>query len=325
MIDQMRLERGLWWDRAWSLVDGCSPVSESCQNCWAARQLHQLEFTTGREWTGEVVPRYDRLDIPLKRKKPTVWAVWNDLFHENVQVAFIYPKVIQIIRACPQHVFLICTKRIERAANIFNNILPGMKNNWPKNMWIGMTAENQQWLDERIEHLLRIPGKKFLSIEPMLGELNPRPYLKGEWYCHHCRMYFLNSGGKEICSNCDCIIDVDPYRINCQECGSQDWDATCPQCGNHSINGYPSFASADVIPVDDLPPAIDWVICGCESGPRRRFTPLDHFRNLRDQCQAAGVPFFLKQIGEREDGSGKLLKGVDAKLDGVSYLELPEG
>jgi len=44
---------------------------------------------------------------------------------------------------------------------------------------------------------------------------------------------------------------------------------------------------------------IDWVIAGCESGPRRRPADLDWFRSLRDQCVEAGVPFFLKQA---EDG-----------------------
>lgn len=35
-----RARRGLYWDRAWSLVLGCTPVSEACTNCWAAREGH---------------------------------------------------------------------------------------------------------------------------------------------------------------------------------------------------------------------------------------------------------------------------------------------
>jgi protein gp37 len=52
---------------------------------------------------------------------------------------------------------------------------------------------------------------------------------------------------------------------------------------------------------------IDWVVCGGESGPghagacgntgARPMHP-DWARSLRDQCQAAGVPFFFKQWGE---------------------------
>ena len=43
---------------------------------------------------------------------------------------------------------------------------------------------------------------------------------------------------------------------------------------------------------------IDWVICGGESGPGARPMHPDWARSIRDQCQAAGVPFFFKQWGE---------------------------
>jgi protein gp37 len=43
---------------------------------------------------------------------------------------------------------------------------------------------------------------------------------------------------------------------------------------------------------------IDWVICGGETGPHARpFNP-DWARRLRDQCESAGVPFFMKQGGK---------------------------
>jgi len=43
---------------------------------------------------------------------------------------------------------------------------------------------------------------------------------------------------------------------------------------------------------------IDWVICGGESGPLARAMHPDWARQLRDQCQLAGVPFLFKQWGE---------------------------
>jgi protein gp37 len=45
---------------------------------------------------------------------------------------------------------------------------------------------------------------------------------------------------------------------------------------------------------------IRWVVCGGESGPQARPMHPDWARAVRDQCQAAGVPFFFKQWGEWE-------------------------
>ncbi|WP_043588095.1 phage Gp37/Gp68 family protein [Geminisphaera colitermitum] len=43
---------------------------------------------------------------------------------------------------------------------------------------------------------------------------------------------------------------------------------------------------------------IHWVICGGESGPGARPMHPDWSRSMRDQCAAAGVPFFWKQWGD---------------------------
>jgi len=45
-------------------------------------------------------------------------------------------------------------------------------------------------------------------------------------------------------------------------------------------------------------PALDWVICGCETGPGARAMDPNWARSLRDQCVAAGVPFFLKRLSD---------------------------
>ena len=60
--------------------------------------------------------------------------------------------------------------------------------------------------------------------------------------------------------------------------------------------------------IDSITPAnrelrgcIDWVIVGGESGPNARPMHPKWARSLRDQCQAAGVPFLFKQWGEWVD------------------------
>lgn len=81
------------------------------------------------------------------------------------------------------------------------------------------------------------------------------------------------------------------------------------------------FISAEPLlgPPDFDVTGMDWVIAGGESGPEARPMDLDWVRSLRDQCQAAGVAFFLKQLGGWPDKRG----GQDAVLDGRRWTEMP--
>lgn len=112
----------------------------------------------------------ERLSVPLKRKKPTVYAVWNDLFHNEVKDGF-QEQVYRVIWSVEWHTFSILTKRPQ-------NMLKFVE--WytdhgvplPDNVWNGLTVCNQQEADEKIPIFLQVPGKKLLSIEPMLGPIN---------------------------------------------------------------------------------------------------------------------------------------------------------
>lgn len=64
--------------------------------------------------------------------------------------------------------------------------------------------------------------------------------------------------------------------------------------GLHAL-GCGEKSHAHVLPMCT---GLDWVICGGESGPNARPMHPDWARSLRDQCQAAGVPFFFKQWGD---------------------------
>lgn len=66
--------------------------------------------------------------------------------------------------------------------------------------------------------------------------------------------------------------------------------------------------------------SIHWVIAGGESGPGARPMHPDWTRSLRDQCQAAGVPFFFKQWG---GNTAKKKKAAGRVLDGREWDEVP--
>jgi protein gp37 len=71
-------------------------------------------------------------------------------------------------------------------------------------------------------------------------------------------------------------------------------------------------------PVDNLNlDGIHWVIAGGESGPGARPMNPDWVRDIRDQCQRAGVAFFFKQWG------GRLKKTTGRELDGRTWDEMP--
>lgn len=63
-------------------------------------------------------------------------------------------------------------------------------------------------------------------------------------------------------------------------------------------------------------PRLDWVIVGGESGPGARPMHPQWVRSLRDQCQAAGVPFFFKQWGEWEP-----MMSAESWIDGMRDCE----
>ncbi len=85
-----------------------------------------------------------------------------------------------------------------------------------------------------------------------------------------------------------------------------------------------TFVSAEPLlgPIDFGPALhlVDWMIVGGESGPGARPMDLEWARSIRDQCQAAGVKYFLKQLGGHPDKRGH----DKALLDGQLWREMPE-
>jgi len=160
-----KIDNGKWWDKGLQLVEGCTKVSEGCENCWSL----SMERRFGKP--ARVIFHHTRLNVPGKRKKPTVYAIWNDLFHSAITDEQI-DLVMQMIKECPWHLFLVLTKRPGRALEYFRaRNIKGW--NRQHNLWIGVTVENQNMAMLRIPLLLQMPSDKiFVSVEPMLEKIS---------------------------------------------------------------------------------------------------------------------------------------------------------
>lgn len=196
-----------WADYSWNPVSGCTPASEGCTNCYAERMARRFpkihfcrhEFTgnfsdgtiRGHEekWSfNKIILHPDRLDDPLRRKKPARIFVcsMSDLFHPDVPDEFILKVWYRMAKS--NHTFFVLTKRPERIKPLFSKwinenqcvaslnsaILAGFE--WPlPNVMLMTTAENQARADERIPYLMelaRLGWKVGVSLEPMLGPMD---------------------------------------------------------------------------------------------------------------------------------------------------------
>ena len=277
-----------WTESSWNPVTGCSPVSAGCAHCYAAAIAHRfsgnrryagLTNSAGR-FNGRVRLHDDTLEVPIRWQRGRMVFVCSvsDLFHPDVPFEFI-DCVWAVMALCSQHTFQVLTKRSERLLeylrrlendprSIAEEIVDAMEalylagrlnvdlgemqavydeHNWPlRNVWCGVTVENQE-AGPRVDELLACPAAvRFVSCEPLLGSVDQWDYL---WP-------LIDDGG-----------DLDGAEER------RAWGVSLTR------------------------PALDWVICGGESGPGARPMRVGWARSLRDQCQAAGVPFFFKQWG----------------------------
>jgi protein gp37 len=102
----------------------------------------------------------------------------SDLFHRDIPVDYL-KQVWEIMIEAPQHIYQILTKRPHRAAHLISRLgLP-----LPRQIWLGVSVENQTFANNRIPALLSIPAAvRFLSCEPLLGPLDLTRYLPGiQW------------------------------------------------------------------------------------------------------------------------------------------------
>ncbi len=157
-----------WTDTTWNPTTGCTKISPGCQNCYAERFSKRLRAMGTEKYKNgfHVTTHEDILDLPLKWKNPKFVFVdsMSDLFHEDIPLDFIN-QVFHTMGKANQHIFQILTKRSERMHDLSGKL------NWHKNIWLGVSVENDAFT-YRIDHLRRTEANiKFISFEPLIGPI----------------------------------------------------------------------------------------------------------------------------------------------------------
>jgi protein gp37 len=301
-----------WCDHTFNPWTGCQAVSPACYHCYA--EALEKRFGHGDRWG----PHGDRLRTSAANwQQPLKWnraaaaagirarvfcASMADVFDNRAATRW-RDDLWHLIHQTPHLDWLLLTKRPQNICGMLPTTdigTPAWGLGWP-NVWLGTTVENQVEADRRIPKLLEIPAAvHFLSCEPLLGPVDLQKVQAPRYVPED----------HELDWKFDALLVGDHYEFE-DDLGV--WDSGD---GPHREN------------------RIDWVICGGESGPHARPMHPDWARSLRDQCAAAGVPFFFKQWGEftpgenveRQSGTVKTAHWFDEKWAfGWEYLARHDG
>ena len=168
-----------WTEMTWNPTTGCSKISSGCKHCYAesmSKRLQAMGVPKYKDAFLKVKEHFSALDIPYKWKSPKIVFVnsMSDLFHSKISDGFI-KKVFKVMNENPQHTFQVLTKRAERLVSL-NPELP-----WVKNIWMGVSVENEAAY-KRISLLKETSAQiKFLSCEPLLDALSNIPLQGIDW------------------------------------------------------------------------------------------------------------------------------------------------
>jgi protein gp37 len=160
-----------WCDETWNPITGCKKVSDGCMNCYAERMAKRLAGRFGYPADDPFRPTFH----PDRLAKPMMWIRHKKIFVCSMSDFFIASldwmcQILQIIHKCPQHTFMILTKRTD-SLNLFNHVCGWHE---PHNIWVGATIENQKVADERTSEIAQTPvARRFLSMEPLLEFIDP--------------------------------------------------------------------------------------------------------------------------------------------------------
>ena len=176
-----------WTDHTFNPWWGCSKVSPACAHCyaetWAKRTGHDLwsahsprRFLSDSTWRQ---PEIWNSEADRSGRRFRVFcASMADVFELREDLDPSRERLWNLIEHTPRLDWLLLTKR----PHLVRDMVP-WDEDWPNNVWIGTTIENQHWANIRLPFLADIPSViRFISCEPLLGSLNLAAWIgKIDW------------------------------------------------------------------------------------------------------------------------------------------------
>lgn len=163
-----------WW--------GCTKISPGCDFCyaetWALRVgsavwgVHaERRFFSDTHWKEPL--RWNRDAAHARQRRRVFCASMADVFENRPELDPWRNRLWELIAQTPWLDWLLLTKRPSLVARY----VP-WEQSWPANVWLGTTIESQEWVEQRLPYLLKLPAAvRFLSCEPLIGPLDLHPYL----------------------------------------------------------------------------------------------------------------------------------------------------
>lgn len=274
----------------------CERVSAGCANCYSSRMQRRFGMPAFKgeagAWLNDVIEPFldeSKLELVLKRRKPTrfFWGDMTDLFGSWVKNEWL-DRCFAVMALTPQHAHMVLTKRVERMLAYMLELLdPERLRRW---MNLAADGEPHRYGHYNLTSIARLarkePQTKRTQLLPPFDNVLLGTTVENQQMANERRkpMDRLARMGWITFVSAEPLLG--PLNLHL----ARPCDRMCSEYQNAECPGVNGLCAGEW--------KLDWVICGGETGPGARPMHPDWVRGLRDQCQAAGVPFHFKQWGE---------------------------